>query len=154
MLEDSFGGELAGTGYCLSWYVSSWFWIFHRGVLKKKRCPKCTHVPLFYRDNGVKKTTSKPSKCSTPCQQASQIVSYIWVHPPHPKQDMTKLNRKGVVKCKLGPARSLVSFLTPPQKKSAIWRTSHGSNLHFWDPPPQECNLHFGSPPKRMMLRG
>ena len=95
-------------------------------------------------------TTSKPSKCSTPCQQASQIVSYIWV-PPHPKQDMTKLNREGVIKCKLPPARSLISFFTPPQKKLSIWRTSQGSKLHFWDPPPppQKCNLHSGSPPQK-----
>ena len=30
-------------------------------------------------------TTSKPSKCSTPCQQGSKIVSYIWVPPPQQK---------------------------------------------------------------------
>ena len=28
--------------------------VFYRGVFKKK-CPKCTHGPLFYRENGVKK---------------------------------------------------------------------------------------------------
>ena len=30
--------------------------VFYRGVFKKKNsCPKCTHAPLFYRENGVKK---------------------------------------------------------------------------------------------------
>ena len=64
-----------------------------------------------------------------------------------------------VVKCKLPPARSLISFFTPPPppKKTSIWKTSQGSKLHFRVPagPPQKCNLHLGSPPqKKNTLRG
>ena len=44
-----------------------------------------------------------------------------------------------VVKCKLPPARSLISFFTPPppppKKKPSIWKTSQGSKLHFRVPP-------------------
>ena len=35
--------------------------VFYRGVFKKKNsCPKCTHAPLFYRENGVKKNLCTP----------------------------------------------------------------------------------------------
>ena len=103
-------------------------------------------------------TTSKPSKCSTPCQQASQIVSYIYgPHPPRKAGHDKIENREGVVKCKLGPARSLVSFFTaapPPSQKISHSEDVLEVQLTFLGPPPLKCNLHLGSPPKRKDVKG
>ena len=90
-------------------------------------------------------TTSNPSKCSTPCQQASQIVSYIYgPHPPHKAGHDKIENREGVVKCKLGPARSLVSFFTaapPPSQKISHSEDVLEVQLTFLGPPALKCNF-------------